>query len=238
MLNSKNNARSYASSASKVTYDAGLRAYMLSVYNYMAVALGISGAVALFVASSPTLLNAIFGTGLKYIFIFAPLAFVFYFSAKIHSMSDKAAKNSLFIFAALMGVSLSTVFIAYTGASIARTFFITASTFGAMSLYGYTTKKDLSGFGSFLIMGLIGLIIASIVNLFMQSAAFEFAISAIGVLIFTGLTAYDTQKIKRNYLTYGGGENGVKMAVMGALNLYMDFINLFLMMLRFMGDRR
>ena len=234
MSNFNNRVTSFASSASRTTQDAGLRAYMQQVYNFMAVALGISGVVAFSVASSPTLLNIIFGSALAYLFMFAPLIFIFVFASKIHKMSSAGAKNSLWFFSAIMGVSLSTIFIQYTGTSIARTFFISASTFGAMSLYGYTTKKDLSGFGSFLIMGLIGIIIASIVNLFLHSSGLQFAISAIGILVFTGLTAYDTQRIKQGYYANGSTNS----AVMGALSLYMDFINLFLMMLQFFGDRR
>jgi FtsH-binding integral membrane protein len=237
MNNFSNQRTSFASSASRVSYDAGLRAYMLSVYNYMAIALGISGAVAFLTASSPALMNAIFGTPLAFVVMLAPVIFVFVFARKIHSLSSEAAKNYLWIFAGLMGLSLSTVFIQYTGTSIARIFLVTASTFGLMSLYGYSTKKDLSGLGSFLIMGLIGLIIASIVNIFMQSSAMQFALSVIGVFIFIGLTAYDTQKIKQAYYYSDGGSTS-KLAVFGALNLYMDFINLFLMLLQLFGDRR
>jgi hypothetical protein len=169
----------------------------------------------------------------------APLGFVFFFSYKLNSISAETAKTYLWIYSALMGVSLATIFVVYTGTSIARVFFITASTFGAMSLYGYSTKKDLSGFGSFLIMGLIGLMIASLVNIFLKSSAMEFALSVIGVFIFIGLTAYDTQRIKQSYYQFAGNDEMVgKAAVMGALSLYMDFINLFIMMLRFFGDRR
>lgn len=234
MSNFNNRITSFASSASKTVHDSSLRAYMVKVYNFMTIALAISGFVAFSVANSPSLMQAIFGTGLKYIAMFAPLVFVFIFASKIQSMSDASAKMCLWIFSAIMGVSLATIFIAYTGTSIARTFFIAASTFGAMSLYGYTTKRDLSEFGSFLIMGLIGIVIASIVNLFMHSSALQFAISVIGVFVFIGLTAYDTQRIKQSY--YMGG--GDKMAVMGALSLYMDFINLFIMLLHLLGDRR
>jgi uncharacterized protein len=234
-----NKSSSYSSAASKVSYDAGLRAYMLQVYNFMSAALGISGVVALLTASSPALMNIIFGTPLSFVVMLAPLGFVIYFGAKIGSMSAAKAKNCLWLFAGLMGLSLSSILLAYTGASVARVFFISASVFGSMSLYGYTTKKDLSGIGSFLIMGLIGLIIASVVNIFLHSSALDFAISIIGVLIFIGLTAYDTQKIKHMYYQASGNSEMIsKMAVMGALNLYMDFINLFLMMLRLFGDRR
>jgi FtsH-binding integral membrane protein len=235
----RTNNNSYISRAGSTSYDAGLRDYMSKVYNFMAIALAISGAVAFGVSSSPAIMQAIFGTPLSWIVMLAPLGFVFYFSAKLNSISAEKAKTYLWIYSGLMGISLSSIFIAYTGASIARVFFITASVFGAMSIYGYTTKKDLSGFGSFLIMGMIGLLIASLVNLFLKSSGFEFAISILGVLIFTGLTAYDVQRIKQLYhMTSSDSETTSKMAVFGALNLYMDFINLFIFMLRFFGDRK
>lgn len=234
-----NKITSFASAASSVSYDASLRQYMVNVYNFMSIALGISGAVAFLAASSPAFMNVLFGTPLKFVVMLAPLGFVFFFSYKLNSISAEKAKAYLWIYSALMGLSLSTIFIAYTGASIARVFFISASVFGVMSIYGYTTKKDLTGFGSFLMMGLIGLIIASLVNLFLQSSAMQFALSAIGVLIFIGLTAYDTQRIKQNYYAFSGNSEMVKKgAVLGALNLYMDFINLFIMMLQFLGDRK
>jgi len=230
---------SFASAASRVTYDAGLRDYMVRVYNLMAIALVISGAVAFLVANTPALMAAIFGTPLAWVVMLAPLGFVIFFGYKLPSLSSQQAKNYLWIYSSLMGLSLASIFVAYTGASVSRVFFITSSVFGSMALYGYTTKKDLSGFGSFLFMGLIGLIIASLVNLFMKSSAVELAISVIGVLIFTGLTAYDSQKIKQSYYQFSGNsEMAAKAAVMGALNLYMDFINLFIMLLRLIGDRR
>jgi FtsH-binding integral membrane protein len=233
------NRTSFASSASSTTYDAALRAYMVRVYNFMAIALGISGAVAFFTASSPALMQMLFGTPFSFVVMLAPLGFVFFFAYKLNSISAEKARNYLWIYSALMGLSLATIFIAYTGTSIARTFFISASTFGAMSIYGYTTKRDLTKIGSFLIMGLIGIIIASLVNIFLKSSALEFAISIIGIFVFIGLTAYDTQRIKQTYYQFAGNaEMTSKMAVLGALNLYMDFINLFLMMLRFFGDRR
>ncbi len=239
MSNFNNRAVSFASAASNTSYDASLRAYMVKVYNFMAIALVISGFVAYAVSSSPAIMGAIFGTPLAWLVMLAPLGFVLFFSYKLNSISADTAKVYLWIYAALMGVSLSTIFVAYTSTSIARVFFITASTFGAMSLYGYTTKKDLSGLGSFLMMGLIGLIIASLVNIFLKSSALDFALSLIGVMIFIGLTAYDTQRIKQNYYQFSGDSQATgKMAVLGALNLYMDFINLFIMMLRFFGDRR
>jgi len=217
--------------------DEGLRAYMLRVYNYMASALVLTGVVAYAVANTEVLFNAIFGTGLAWVVILAPLGLVFFLSARVNKMSVTAAQTTFWIFAALMGMSLASIFVIYTQESIARVFFITAGTFGAMSLYGYTTKKDLTGWGSFLMMGLIGIIIASIVNIFLASSALHFAISAIGVLVFVGLTAYDTQKIKESYNVADSGALASKKAIMGALRLYLDFINLFLMMLRLFGNR-
>lgn len=223
--------------ARPVEIDEGLRAYMLGVYNYMTVALGLTGLVAYLTSQSPTLLNAIYGTPLQWVVLLAPLGMVFFMSARINSMSAGAAQISFWIFSGLMGLSLSYIFLAYTGASITRVFFITAGTFAAMSLYGYTTKRDLTGIGSFLIMGLIGLIVASIVNIFMQSTALHWAISVIGVLIFVGLTAYDTQKIRRMYSEADGSDVVTRKSIMGALTLYLDFLNLFLMLLRLFGNR-
>ena len=218
--------------------DEGLRAYMLRVYNYMASALALTGIVAMAVSTSPALMQAIFGTGLHWIVMLAPIGLVFFLSARIHKMSFGAAQATFWVYAGLMGLSLASIFLVYTGESIARTFFITAGTFGAMSLYGYTTKKDLSGWGSFLFMGLIGIIIASIVNIFMASTMMHFIISVIGVLVFVGLTAYDTQGIKETYNVSDSGEVMQKKAIYGALRLYLDFINLFLMLLRLFGARR
>ena len=221
----------------RAVIDEGLRAYMLRVYNYMASALVLTGVVAYAVANTPAVYNAIFGTGLAWVVILAPLGMVFFLSARVNKMSVPAAQATFWVFAALMGMSLASIFIIYTQASIARVFFITAGTFAGMSLYGYTTKKDLTGWGSFLIMGLFGIIIASIVNIFMASSALHFAISVIGVLVFVGLTAYDTQKIKESYAASDSGEVASKKAIMGALRLYLDFINLFLMLLRLFGNR-
>lgn len=218
--------------------DIGLRTYMLKVYNLMAMALLLTGLVAFVASSSPQFMLAIFGTPLKWVVIFAPLAVVLLLSFKIDTLSYGTAQTIFWAYAALMGLSLSTLFVIYTGESITRVFFITASTFGAMSLYGYTTKRDLSGFGSFLFMGLIGIVIASIVNIFLQSSAMQFVISIISVLIFTGLTAYDTQAIKDRYYQSSGQEELSKTALMGALALYLDFINLFVSLLRIFGDRR
>ncbi|SVA79683.1 uncharacterized protein METZ01_LOCUS132537 [marine metagenome] len=231
--------------------DAGLRQYMLRVYNYMASGLALTGLVAymLFQATAVTgptgdivgLTNlgvSLYTGPMMWIVALAPLGVVLYMSFGIRNMSASRAQTMFWVFAFLMGLSLSTIFLTYTQASIARVFFITASTFGAMSIYGYTTKRDLTGMGSFLFMGLIGIIIASIVNIFMQSSMMYFVISVLGVLIFVGLTAYDTQKIKNMYMAYDSGEVVAKKAIMGALTLYLDFINLFIMLLRLFGARR
>jgi len=218
--------------------DTGLRAHMLRVYNYMASGVALTGIVAMLVASSPTLINAIFGTPLAWVMMLAPLAFVLVLSFGIHRLSLFASQALFWLFAAVMGLSLSTIFLVYTGESIARVFFITAAAFGCLSLWGYTTKRDISGWGSFLFMGLIGIVIASVVNLFMQSSAMQFAISVIGVLVFAGLTAYDTQKIKNEYSELHDQETSGKLAVMGALLLYLDFINLMMMLLHLFGNRR
>ena len=231
--------------------DAGLRDYMLKVYNYMASGLALTGLVAymLFQATAVTgptgdivgLTNlgvSLYTGPMMWIVALAPLGVVMYMSFGIRNMSASRAQTMFWVFAFLMGLSLSTIFLTYTQASIARVFFITATTFGAMSIYGYTTKRDLTAMGSFLFMGLIGIIIASIVNIFMQSSMMYFVISVLGVLIFVGLTAYDTQKIKNMYMAYDSGEVSAKKAIMGALTLYLDFINLFIMLLRLFGTRR
>jgi len=217
--------------------DEGLRTYMLRVYNYMVTGLALTGAVAYMVASTPAVFNAIFGSGLHWIVILAPLGMVFFLSARINKMSAASAQIAYWVFAGLMGLSLASVFVIYTGESVARVFFITASTFAAMSLYGYTTKRDLTKLGSFLFMGLIGIIIASVVNIFIGSTMVQFVVSVLGVLIFVGLTAYDTQKIKEMYNELDGSEIAGKKAIMGALRLYLDFINLFLMLLHLFGNR-
>jgi uncharacterized protein len=228
--------------------DEGLRAYMLSVYNYMATGLAVTGAAALatfWLAVQQTATGialtpfgqAIYGSPLKWVVMLAPLAVVFLFSFRISSMSVSTARTVFWLYAALMGLSLSTIFLVFTGESIVRVFFITAATFGALSLWGYTTKRDLSGFGSFLIMGLFGIIIASIVNIFMASSALQFAISVIGVLVFSGLTAYDSQRIKEMYYVGDDGTVAGRKAIMGALSLYLDFINLFMLLLQLFGNR-
>jgi FtsH-binding integral membrane protein len=218
--------------------DVGLRAYMQKVFGLMGLGTAITGLVAFFTANSPAMLQVLYGTPLRYVIFLAPLAFVLVLSFGIQRMRAATAQLVFWLFAGVMGLSLASIFLVYTGQSIVTTFFVSSATFFAMALYGYTTKRDLTGWGSFLFMGLIGLIIASIVNLFVASSALQFAISAIGVLIFTGLTAYDTQKIKEMYYAGDDTETGGKKAVMGALRLYLDFINLFLYLLRFLGDRR
>jgi uncharacterized protein len=229
--------------------DQGLRAYMLRVYNYMGIGVAITGVVAyvtyaMAVVQSEAGLQLtsfgsfVYASPFKWVVIFAPLAMVFILSARINKMSLGAAQLSFWIFAGLMGLSISSIFLVYAHASIARVFFITAASFGALSLYGYTTGRDLSGWGSFLFMGLIGIIIASLVNLFIASTALQFAVSVIGVLIFAGLTAYDTQQIKEMYYAGDDGTVAGRKAVMGALRLYLDFINLFMMLLQLFGDRR
>ena len=239
------------SSLSDAIIDQGLRSYMLKVYNYMASGVLLTGFIALLlfkmaVVSGPngeiigltSLGNTIYNSGFAWVLMLAPLGVVFYMSFGIAKMSASKAQTVFWIFAALMGASLSSIFLAYTGTSITRVFFITAGTFGAMSIYGYTTKRDLTKMGSFLMMGLIGIIIASLVNIFMKSSMMYFVISVLGVLIFVGLTAYDTQKIKNMYISSDSGEIMGKKAVMGALTLYLDFINLFIMLLRLFGQRR
>ena len=238
------------SAASTVT-DEGLRTYMLKVYNYMATGILLTGIIALItfkmsvvtdssgsIAGLTQMGNAIYMSGLKWLVMLAPLGVVFYMSFGINKMSAAKAQTTFWIFAALMGLSLSSILLVYTGMSITRVFFICSATFGAMSIYGYTTKRDLTKLGSFLMMGLIGIIIASIVNIFMKSSMMYFVISILGVLIFVGLTAYDTQKIKNMYSASDTGELIGKKAVMGALTLYLDFINLFIMLLRLFGQRR
>jgi FtsH-binding integral membrane protein len=228
-------------STQRAGYNEGLRAYMVSVFQNMGIALAITAVISMLVASSQTLMQVIFGTPLQWVVVLAPLGMVFFMSAKIMSMSVQSARISLWVFAGLMGLSLASIFYGYTQESIAKVFFITASLFGAMSIYGHTTKKDLSGLGSFLMMGLIGLVIASLANLFFQSSALGNVLSYVGVIIFTLLTAYDVQKLKTIYYQVGAdgsSEIAQKMSVYGALNLYMDFINLFMFLLRIFGTRR
>ncbi len=224
--------------AQAAAVDVGLRAYMLRVYNYMSVALALSGAVAFFVSTSPAMQQVIFGTPLMWVVFLAPLGLVFFLSARIQKMSATAAQTTFWIFAALMGLSLASIFIAYTPESITRVFFITAGAFAGLSLVGYTTKKDLSGMGTFLIMGVIGLIIAMVVNMFVASSMLRLGISVIGVLIFAGLTAYDTQQIKLMYYEADSEEVAAKKSIMGALKLYLDFLNMFIFLMHILGVAR
>jgi uncharacterized protein len=220
-------------------YDQGLRVYMLSIYQNMSMALGISALVTYIVGSSSQIAMMLFSTPLAYVVMFAPLIYILFFSRKLMNMDRAQAILHLGIFAALNGLSLGSIFLVYTTASIAKTFFITASTFGAMSLYGYSTKKDLTSLGSFVYMGLIGLVLASLINIFLRSAALDFAVSFIEVGVFTILTAWDTQKLKSIYYAMNGNTaRAVNIAVYGALTLYLDFINLFIMLLHFFGIRR
>ena len=238
----------------QVAIDAGLRAHMIRVYNYMGAGVALTGLVAWFayqaaggdqiqiigrqVSGLTAFGHAIFASPLMWVFVLAPLGLVMLLSFGINRLSASTALTLFFVYAGLLGLSLATIFLAYTGVSIARVFFISAATFGAMSLYGYTTQRDLTSVGSFLFMGLIGLVIASLVNIFLQSSGLGWVISVAGVLIFVGLTAYDTQKIKEMYDVNDDGTVAGRKAVMGALTLYLDFINLFLMLLRLFGDRR
>ena len=217
--------------------DPGLRRYMLRVYNFMAGGLIVSGLTG-YAAAQTGFYQQIAGTPLIWVVMLAPLAAVFFLSFRIERMSFAAAQLTLWIYAILMGLSLSGIFLVYTDASIARAFFIAAATFGAMSLYGYMTGRDLTRFGSFLFMGLIGIILASLVNIFVASAALQFAVSVIGVVLFVGLTAYDTQRIKEIYIESDEREALSKKALIGALTLYLDFINLFVMLLQLTGERR
>ncbi len=241
-------------SSGQVTIDAGLRAYMLRVYNYMAAGVALTGLVAWFtfqaaggdaiqvfggqVSGLTAFGHLIFQSPLMWVVVLAPLALVFIMSFGINRLEPGTALTLFFVYAGLLGLSLASIFLIYTGTSITRVFFISAATFGALSLWGYTTKRDLSGMGSFMFMGLIGLVIAMLVNVFLKSSGLDWAISIMGVLVFAGLTGWDTQRIKEMYSPMDDGSIAGRKAVMGALSLYLDFINLFLMLLRLMGDRR
>ena len=219
-------------------YDAGLRRYMLSVYNYMASGVLLTGIVALLFAQSGLAAQVFLTPGpLKYLIMFWPLAFVLVLSFGINRLSTGATQGLFWLFAAVMGLSMSTIFLRYTGPSIAITFFATSAAFLSLSLYGYTTKRDLQGFGTFLIMGVVGLLVASLLNIWFQSSAFSLVISGIGVLLFAGLTAYDTQRIKLMYDSVAGSDMMGKVVIMGALSLYLDFVNMFQFLLSFMGSR-
>ncbi|MTW18098.1 BAX inhibitor (BI)-1/YccA family protein [Rhodoplanes serenus] len=234
-----------------VAVDQGLRAHMITVYNYMAGGVALTGITAWLTFQLATVTDAagnitgltgfgqvLFGSPLMWVLVLAPLGLVFYLSFRIERLQASTARTLFFVYAGLLGLSLASIFMVYTAASITRVFFISAAAFGALSLWGYTTQRDLSGMGSFLIMGLFGLIIASLVNIFLKSSGLDWALSVAGVLIFAGLTAWDTQKIKEMYDPMDDGTVGGRKAVMGALALYLDFINLFLMLLRLVGDRR
>lgn len=248
-MNTDRNYLAQSAAATHADIDEGLRAHMLRVYNYMAAAIALTGLAAWMTYSMATgtaadgsigltaFGAAIYTSPLKWVVMLAPLAIVFFFSFRIHAMSFSTAQAVFWVYAALMGVSLSSVLLVFTGESIARVFFITAASFAGLSLYGYTTKRDLSGMGSFLMMGVIGLIIASIVNMFMESSMMSFVISVIGVLVFAGLTAYDTQKIKEEYVENMDSESAGKIAIMGSLRLYLDFILLFQYLLMLLGNR-
>ncbi|MGC0372313.1 MAG: hypothetical protein DGJ47_001025 [Rickettsiaceae bacterium] len=228
-------------------FDQGLRSYMLKIYNFMALALLVTGATAFATLNFPPLLNLMYNvspnghvgmSGFGMVMTFVPMGIAMYFFMGFGKMSVKTAQTLFWVYAATMGMSLSNLGLMYTGQSLARTFFICSAMFGTMSLYGYTTKKDLTSMGSFMVMGLIGIIIVSVINLFLKSSALTFATSLIGVVVFMGLTAWDTQKLKSMYYSSGGGEMGQKLSIMGAFTLYLDFVNMFLFLLRFLGDRR
>jgi FtsH-binding integral membrane protein len=234
-----------------VAYDMGLRAHMIRVYNYMAIGVALTGLAAWLTYQMAVVTNAagvitgltpfgqtLFGSPLKWVLILAPLGLLFFLSFRIQNLQAATARLLFFIYAGLLGMSLATIFMVYTQASITRVFLISAASFGALSLYGYTTTRSLSGMGSFLVMGLFGLIIASLVNVFLKSSGLDWALSVIGVLIFAGLTAWDTQKIKEMYDVQDDGTVTGRKAVMGALSLYLDFINMFMMLLPLFGDRR
>ncbi|MEO0791048.1 MAG: Bax inhibitor-1/YccA family protein [Pseudomonadota bacterium] len=237
--------RNYAQVAGTRTdgvIDQGLRSHMIGIYNYMTGGVALTGIVAMatsyLASTNQGVYQALYFSPLKWVVMLAPLAFVFFLSFRVHKLSVGAAQVSYWLFAAVMGVSLSSIFLVFTGQSIAQVFFVTAAAFAGLSVFGYTTKKDLSGWGSFLIMGLIGIIIAAIVNIFLQSGALQFAISVIGVLVFAGLTAYDTQRLKDEYYQLAGDQTWLaKSAIMGALSLYLNFINMFTMLLQLFGDQ-
>jgi hypothetical protein len=229
--------RAFGSTLTQTQVDEGLRSYMLRVYNYMGSGLALTGIVA-YVVAHTSLYQALFGSGIGFIVMLAPLGIVFFMGSKINTMKPSTAQTLFWVFSILMGASLSYVFLRYTDTSVMRVFFITAATFGAMSLYGYTTKRSLARWGSFLFMGLIGILIAMVVNIFMQSSVMHFVISVVGVLVFTGLTAYDTQRIRQSYVESDGKSVMTKKAIMGAMSLYLNFINLFMMLLMLFGGNR
>jgi FtsH-binding integral membrane protein len=228
--------------ADAVAIDQGLRAHMIRVYNYMTCGVALTGVIAFFTAqyleSNPEFARTLFSGPMVFVVMFAPLALVFFLSFRIGHLQATTARLLFFVYAAMLGISLSTIFLVYTTGSIAKVFFISASCFGALSLWGYTTQRNLSSMGAFMVMGLWGLLIAMLVNAFLHSPAFDWAISIMGVLIFAGLTAWDTQTIKEMYSPMDDGTVAGRKAVMGALKLYLDFINMFMFLLRLFGDRR
>jgi hypothetical protein len=215
----------------------GLRTYMLGIYRMMALGLGVTGLVALLVSSTPALYGPIFGTPLKWVVMLAPLAFVFFFTFRIERMTTATARATFFAFAGVMGVSMASIFLVFTNVSIATAFFAAAALFLGLSVWGYTTKTDLSRFSTFLMIGLFAVVAVSLVNLFIGSSLLQTAVAAVGVLVFTGLTAWDTQRLKSEYLAYAGSQNTEKLAVMGALSLYLNLINLFQLLLQLIGQR-
>ncbi|BAK67982.1 conserved hypothetical membrane protein [Sphingobium sp. SYK-6] len=224
--------------ADDAAFDAGLRSYMLSIYNYMASGVLVTGIVALLFAQSGFAAQILLGPGpFKYLLMFAPLGFVMVLSFGINRLQTGTAQMLYWAYCVVMGLSMASIFLVYTGESIAQTFFATAAAFAGLSLYGYTTKRDLSGFGTFLIMGVVGILVASVINLFLQSSALGLVVSILGVLIFAGLTAYDTQRLKSMYSYVAGTDMMGKAVIMGALSLYLDFVNMFMFLLRFMGSR-
>jgi len=224
--------------APTASFDQGLRRHMLGIYNYMGLGLGITGLVALVIAGTPALYQPIFGTPLKWLAIFAPLGFVLFLSFRIERMTTASARTAFFAFSALMGISLASIFLLYTGTSIARTFFIAASMFLGVSLWGYTTRRDLTRWSTFLFMGLVGVVIASLTNVFLGSSTLQMVVSLVGVAVFTGLTAWDTQRAKSDYLAFAGTPHADKLAIMGALSLYLNVVNLFQLLLTFFGQRQ
>jgi FtsH-binding integral membrane protein len=226
-----------AQGGTAAAYDSGLRRHMLGIYNNMAIGLVITGLTAFLIASTPALYQPLFGTPLKWVAMFAPLAFIFLFSFRMERMTASSARTAFFAFAAVMGISMASIFLVFTGASIARTFFIAASMFLGVSLWGYATKRDLTRWSTFLFMGLIGVVLASIVNIFLGSTTLQLAVSFAGVVVFTGLTAWDTQRAKSDYLAFAGTPHADKLAIMGALSLYLNFVNLFQLLLNFFGQR-
>jgi FtsH-binding integral membrane protein len=239
-MNTPNSGFGWHASAGRMEsalFDEGLRRHMLRIYNYMGLGLVLTGLVAFIVGSTPALYVPIFSTPLKWVVMLAPLAFVLVFSFRMQAMSASGAQALFWAFCAVMGLSMASIFLVFTGTSIARTFFIAAAMFGATSLFGYTTKRDLSQFGSFLIMGLIGVVIASLVNIFLASSALQFVVSVVGILVFVGLTAWDTQSIKEQYTENFDAESQQKLAVFGAFSLYLNFINIFQLLLNFTGQK-